>query len=161
MSGRHRAPRVRRTPLRHTVIAALPAVVAVAAVLTVVAVVVGSGLLTAGAPAPLPAGAPAADATALAAPAARTAPLLRLPAPDAAPSAAADAARAAGELADRARSAQSVSPGVCDLDGPPRFDDPERPNVITNRDCGYVDEQGRERSRNPWIDGQLLAAQGG
>ena len=47
---------------------------------------------------------------------------------------------------------------VCDLSGPPEFGDPARPNVITNRNCGYVDSQGRERSRDRWIDDQLLDA---
>lgn len=47
---------------------------------------------------------------------------------------------------------------VCDLPGPPEFGDPARPNVITNRNCGYVDLQGRERSRDRWIDDQLLDA---
>ena len=47
---------------------------------------------------------------------------------------------------------------VCDLSGPPEFGDPSRPNVITNRNCGYVDSEGRERSRDRWIDDQLLDA---
>ncbi|MEJ2866450.1 hypothetical protein WCD74_01650 [Actinomycetospora sp. OC33-EN08] len=49
---------------------------------------------------------------------------------------------------------------VCDLSGPPEFGDPAHPNEITNRNCGYTDAQGRERSRDPWIDGQLLDAAG-
>lgn len=47
---------------------------------------------------------------------------------------------------------------TCDLSGPPVFGDPTHPDEITNRDCGYVDGQGRERSRDPWIDGQLRDA---
>ena len=47
---------------------------------------------------------------------------------------------------------------VCDLSGSPEFGDPSRPNLITNRNCGYVDSQGRERSRDRWIDDQLLDA---
>ncbi|MFC5061626.1 hypothetical protein [Actinomycetospora atypica] len=47
---------------------------------------------------------------------------------------------------------------VCDLSGPPEFGDPAHPNVITNRNCGYVDSRGRERSRDRWIDDQLLDA---
>ena len=47
---------------------------------------------------------------------------------------------------------------VCDLSGPPEFGDPARPNVITNRTCGYVDSEGQERSRDRWIDDQLVDA---
>ena len=49
------------------------------------------------------------------------------------------------------------STAICDLSGPPVFGDPTHPNVITNRDCGYTDAQGRARSQDPWIDGQLTA----
>ncbi|NMI01642.1 hypothetical protein [Pseudonocardia acidicola] len=44
---------------------------------------------------------------------------------------------------------------TCDLNGPPVFGNPANPDEITNRACGYLDGQGRERSRDPWIDGQL------
>ncbi len=47
---------------------------------------------------------------------------------------------------------------ICDLSAPPVFGDPAHPNVITNRDCGYTDSQGRARSQDPWIDDQLTAA---
>jgi hypothetical protein len=46
---------------------------------------------------------------------------------------------------------------TCDLDGPPVFGDPAHPDEITNRDCGYVDAQGRQRSHDAWIDDQLTA----
>jgi hypothetical protein len=46
---------------------------------------------------------------------------------------------------------------TCDLQSPPEFGDPANPDTITNRACSYVDDQGRERSLDPWIDGQLLA----
>ncbi|MCW2717599.1 hypothetical protein [Pseudonocardia sp.] len=45
---------------------------------------------------------------------------------------------------------------TCDVSGPPEFGDPAHPNDITNKACGYVDGQGRQRSHDPWIDGQLL-----
>jgi hypothetical protein len=45
---------------------------------------------------------------------------------------------------------------TCDVSGPPKFGDPAHPNNITNKACGYVDGQGRQRSHDPWIDGQLL-----
>jgi hypothetical protein len=44
---------------------------------------------------------------------------------------------------------------TCDLQAPPRFEDPANPDTITNRACGYTDDQGRQRSFDPWIDGQL------
>ena len=56
------------------------------------------------------------------------------------------------------KSTTKRSAPVCDLSGPPEFGDPARPNVITNRNCGYTDSQGRERSRDRWIDDQLLEA---
>jgi hypothetical protein len=46
---------------------------------------------------------------------------------------------------------------TCDLQSPPEFGDPANPDTITNRACAYVDDLGRERSLDPWIDGQLLA----
>lgn len=46
---------------------------------------------------------------------------------------------------------------TCDLAAPPEFGNPASPDEITNRACGYVDETGRLRSFDPWIDGQLLA----
>ena len=49
---------------------------------------------------------------------------------------------------------------TCDLQSPPRFTDPANPDTITNRACSYVDDLGRERSFDPWIDGQLLHAGG-
>ena len=49
---------------------------------------------------------------------------------------------------------------TCDLQSPPEFGDPANPDEITNRACGYVDDQGRQRSFDPWIDGQLLDAEG-
>jgi hypothetical protein len=49
---------------------------------------------------------------------------------------------------------------TCDLQSPPRFTDPANPDTITNRACSYVDDLGRERSFDPWIDGQLLQAAG-
>jgi hypothetical protein len=47
---------------------------------------------------------------------------------------------------------------TCDLQSPPEFGDPANPDTITNRACSYVDDQGRQRSFDPWIDGQLLHA---
>ncbi|WP_181782776.1 hypothetical protein [Pseudonocardia pini] len=47
---------------------------------------------------------------------------------------------------------------TCDLQSPPAFTDPAEPDTITNRACSYVDDLGRERSFDPWIDGQLLHA---
>ena len=156
MGGRHRAPRVRRTPSRRAVVAAVPVVVAVAAVGTVVAVLLGSGLLAGERSTALPPG-----AAFLAPTLSRMGPVIELPTPDAAATAVADAARAADvrTARDRMAAPQTGGSGVCDLAGPPRFDDPDRPNVITNRDCGRIDEQGRERSLDPWVDGQLLDAQ--
>ena len=53
----------------------------------------------------------------------------------------------------------AAEPGpTCDLFGPPVFGDPENPDAITNRGCGYVDAQGRDRSLDPWVDAQLTAA---
>jgi len=150
MGGRHRVQRARRAPSARAVLDALPVLVAATAVVAVVAVVVGGGLLDRGTAAPL-AQEPAVPATAEVP---RTGPLLDLPATDSAALAADDAVRAA---AGRTPSAPATG---CDLDGPPRFDDPAEPNRITNRDCGYLDEQGRERSHDPWIDGQLLDAAG-
>ncbi|MFR9801336.1 hypothetical protein ACL02T_03415 [Pseudonocardia sp. RS010] len=49
---------------------------------------------------------------------------------------------------------------TCDLQSPPEFGDPANPDTITNRACGYVDDQGRQRSFDPWIDGQLRDAAG-
>ncbi|MFC5952319.1 hypothetical protein ACFQH9_29045 [Pseudonocardia lutea] len=49
---------------------------------------------------------------------------------------------------------------TCDLQSPPEFGDPANPDEITNRACGYVDDQGRQRSFDPWIDGQLRDAEG-
>lgn len=52
----------------------------------------------------------------------------------------------------------STSPDfTCDLAAPPEFGNPATPDEITNRACGYVDDAGRLRSFDPWIDGQLLA----
>jgi len=48
----------------------------------------------------------------------------------------------------------------CDLQSPPEFGDPAHPDEITNRACGYTDDQGRSRSFDPWIDGQLQHAAG-
>ncbi|MBC3192015.1 hypothetical protein H7X46_13160 [Pseudonocardia sp. C8] len=161
MGGRHRAPRVRRSPARRAARAAVPVVAAVAAVVAVVALVAGSDLLAPGAPPPTI----AAGAAVVAAPPPRTAPVLELPESGPAATAAADAARAVAERAERDQQAEQNQrgrgTGTCDLTGPARFDDPERPHEITNKDCGYVDAQGRERSLDPWLDGQLLAAQGG
>jgi hypothetical protein len=47
---------------------------------------------------------------------------------------------------------------TCDLQSAPEFGDPAHPDEITNRACGYTDDQGRSRSYDPWIDGQLRAA---
>lgn len=69
-------------------------------------------------------------------------------------------ARQEKERRDATQKARSAGAATCDLEGPPRFDDPAHPNEITNRDCGYVDGQGRERSHDPWIDGQLLSSYG-
>jgi hypothetical protein len=44
---------------------------------------------------------------------------------------------------------------TCDVSGP-RARRSSAPNDITNKACGYVDGQGRKRSHDPWIDGQLL-----
>lgn len=48
---------------------------------------------------------------------------------------------------------------TCELNSPPKFDDPAHPNYVTNKDCGYVDSNGNQRSHDPWIDGQLQDAQ--
>lgn len=53
--------------------------------------------------------------------------------------------------------AQPESPGECDLEGLPRIGSVAGADEIVNRDCGLTDEGGHERSRDPWIDGQLLA----
>ncbi|BBG02241.1 MULTISPECIES: hypothetical protein [Pseudonocardia] len=152
MGGRHRVHRVRRAPSRRACLDALPVVVAIAAVVAVVAVIVGSGALDRGTASLTQ---QASGAVPVAA-APRTAPVLELPATDAVATAAGDALRAA---ARQDRPAPGPVAG-CDLDGPPRFDDPADPNRITDRDCGYRDDQGRERSRDPWIDAQLLDAAG-
>ncbi|MEU6701211.1 hypothetical protein [Pseudonocardia sp. NPDC046786] len=154
MGGRHRARRVRRAPTRRALLEALPVVVAMAAaVVALVAVVVGGGLLTGG-------GAPSLTQRAgVGAPAVlvpRAAPVLHLPATDAVATAAGDAVRAAARQDTRGPAAAAG----CDLDGPPRFDAPADPHRITNRACGYLDQQGRERSHDPWIDGQLLDGTG-
>ena len=46
---------------------------------------------------------------------------------------------------------------TCEPYADARFD-PANPNIIVNKACGYTDEQGQERSHNPWIDDQLDAA---
>ncbi|HEV7470814.1 MAG: hypothetical protein JWP64_5259 [Pseudonocardia sp.] len=46
---------------------------------------------------------------------------------------------------------------TCEPDATPRFEDPAEPDTITNKACGYTDENGRARSLDPWVDGQLLA----
>ena len=74
--------------------------------------------------------------------------------------AAREAAAQQEALEESTETSAGAGSGVCDLEGPPRFDDPDHPNWITNRDCGYVDDQGRDRSRDPWIDGQMLSAGG-
>ncbi|NYD34459.1 hypothetical protein [Actinomycetospora corticicola] len=56
------------------------------------------------------------------------------------------------------RTAAAEPTPICDLFGPPVFGDPENPDAITNRSCGYVDAQGRDRSLDPWVDAQLTAA---
>ncbi|MEJ8280813.1 hypothetical protein [Pseudonocardia spirodelae] len=142
MPGRHRARRpARRRSLRETVLLAAPVVAAVAAAATVVGVVATAGLSADRVPAAAGGTAPVAGAVlAVPPPAARTVPL-----PATGPSTA--AARAVGAALLAAR--------ICDLDGPPRFDDPADPDRITNRECGRTDAQGRTRSADPWIDAQL------
>jgi hypothetical protein len=46
---------------------------------------------------------------------------------------------------------------TCEPDATPRFEDPAEPDTITNKACGYTDENGHARSLDPWVDGQLLA----
>ncbi|WP_026204451.1 hypothetical protein [Actinomycetospora chiangmaiensis] len=55
----------------------------------------------------------------------------------------------------RATATATGASTACDLSGPPVFGDPAHPDEITNRDCGYVDGQGRQRSHDAWIDDQL------
>ncbi|OLL71978.1 hypothetical protein Ae168Ps1_0351 [Pseudonocardia sp. Ae168_Ps1] len=178
MGGRHRVPRAERRGSPWTAHVVLPLVAAVGVVATVVAVVTAGGLLAErGADAPRSGPGTAALSAPLRP---RTAPPITLPAAGGAADAAAAAARAATDRAsgdtaeddgtddgtaegdaDPGTAGGGTGTGVCDLDGPPRFDDPQNPEMITNRDCGYVDDQGRERSRDPWIDDQLRQMQDG
>ncbi|MDN5916485.1 MAG: hypothetical protein L0I76_15520 [Pseudonocardia sp.] len=48
-------------------------------------------------------------------------------------------------------------PGGCDLSGLPRLSPFADSDEIVNRDCGMTGGLGRERSLDPWIDGQLLS----
>ena len=166
MGGRHR-PRRRERRVRRLLAGVVPVIGA--AGLTV-AVVLGGGALATPPLESVPAAAPAAPTTPIAAGSGAG----RMPAWLREATAPGPLAGVVGNAADAARDrhAQRVQgerdarqqarsdAGVCDLDGPPRFDDPAHPNEITNRDCGYVDGQGRERSRDPWIDGQLLSSYG-
>ncbi|TCK23036.1 hypothetical protein EV378_7047 [Pseudonocardia endophytica] len=168
MGGRHRY-RARDRRVRRLLMATVPVIAA--AGLTA-AVVLGGGAF---ATPRVSSGSPAAAAPISAGATGGTVPTWLRDAAGPGPLAgvAGDAAGAARQLRDeRAQAEQerqkqqeahqdrSAGAGVCDLDGPPRFDDPAHPDEITNRDCGYVDGRGRERSHDPWIDGQLLSSYG-
>ncbi|MDL5158924.1 hypothetical protein [Actinomycetospora termitidis] len=108
-----------------------------------------------------------AEASAPIAPAASVAPVVLTTAPTAPPVPRTTArptkvpkvetSRTATTKATATKASKKATP-ICDLSGPPEFGDPAHPNVITNRNCGYVDAQGRERSRDRWIDDQFLDA---
>lgn len=118
---------------------------------TVAGLVSGGGVAVALQAAPAVPVAPVFPTTA---PAAVTPVVAPVPATTAAPRTSSAAVKSA---TSKATSPKKSAP-VCDLSGPPEFGDPAHPNVITNRNCGYVDSQGRERSRDRWIDDQLLDA---
>ena len=48
----------------------------------------------------------------------------------------------------------------CTLAGLPLMGGSADPDEIVGRDCGLVDLLGKQRSSDPWLDGQLLSAQG-
>ncbi|MEQ3549230.1 hypothetical protein WIS52_02000 [Pseudonocardia nematodicida] len=148
MSGHEDGRTAGRFP-RHRPGTVLLAACGVCAVLAAVTVLLVPGA----APGPAPSAGQTGHGAPGTPPPARTAPLLAVPVTGAPAEAVTDAAAAV--------KARSAATGVCDLAEPPRFDDPGNPDRITNRDCGTVDDQGRLRSHDPWIDDQLLAAQGG
>lgn len=64
------------------------------------------------------------------------------------------------ETATPENSTQGSSGGqglTCDLDAPVEIN---ANHEITNRACGYTDDNGNERSHDPWIDDQLKASRG-
>ena len=48
----------------------------------------------------------------------------------------------------------------CSWSGMPQMGGSTDGDEIVDRDCGLVDLFGRQRSSDPWIDGQLLSAHG-
>lgn len=44
---------------------------------------------------------------------------------------------------------------TCQPDAPATFGDPNHPNRITNKACGYTGSDGKPHSHDPWIEGQL------
>ena len=75
------------------------------------------------------------------------------PAAEAKPAEAAPAPSQAKPAAKPKPNAKAKPKYTCEFDKPVRFG--ADGNTIINRACGYTDGQGRERSRDPWIDGQL------
>ncbi|RZT86440.1 hypothetical protein EV383_3335 [Pseudonocardia sediminis] len=53
---------------------------------------------------------------------------------------------------------QPAEPGECDASGLPRLSPSADSDDIVGRDCRMTDDQGRERSLDSWIDGQLLSS---
>lgn len=78
------------------------------------------------------------------------------PAPVVAPVAPAPVQQApAVEKNSQPQQAPAFTGYTCEPNANARFDNPANPHELTNKSCGYTDEQGQERSHNPWIDDQL------
>ena len=61
---------------------------------------------------------------------------------------------------DRRRHDEEPSGQPCVLSGLPQTGGSNDGDEIVGRDCGMLDLFGSQRSADPWIDGQLLAARG-
>lgn len=44
---------------------------------------------------------------------------------------------------------------TCEPDATAAFEDPDNPNTVTNKACGYTGEDGQEHNADPWIEDQL------
>ena len=88
-------------------------------------------------------------------PPAVTAPTFARPAPPPAPAVHAEPAAPAPKTAPK--TAPKMKPKyTCEPDAPARLVG----NTIVNKDCGYVGKDGKQHSRDPWIEDQLRAARG-